>query len=121
MHAANLLPTLPDATMSHPHGGRGHVSRRAALCSVFLAPAAAFASDADANLVCDDEDDVCRDKKQKAIKERIKQRGKKSAAKRIEEAKKAVSLKENTKPTDLLEDRKKNVDYSCVLDSGSPC
>ena len=108
--------------MPHPLGPGHAYTRRAALCGLFvLAPAAAFASDADANLVCDDEDDVCRDKKQKAIKERIKQRGKKSAAKRIEEAKKAVSLKENSKPTDLLEDRKKNVDYSCVLDSGSPC
>ena len=101
--------------------GRVTISRRAALGSLFLTPAAVFAADSDADLQCEDDDYACRDKQQKAIKERMKQRAKKSPAKRIEEAKQAARLQENSKPTDLLENRKKTVDYSCVLDSGSPC
>ena len=96
-------------------GGQATVSRRAALGSLFLTPAAVFASDAD--LVCEDTDYECRDKQQKAIREQIKKRSKLATKKRIEDSKKGPVRK----PTDLVENRRKTVDYSCVSATGSPC
>ena len=91
------------------------LSRRGVLSGLLLTPSAAFASDAD--LECEDDDTACREKRQKAIKEQIKQRAKRASEKRIEESKKGPVRK----PTDLVENRKKTVDYSCVAATGSPC
>ena len=95
------------------------ISRRAAIGGLFLTPAAAFAAVDMSYLTaeCDNSDNVCIEKQQAAIKEKMKIRAKKSAAKRIEESKKGPTRK----PTDLVENRKKNVDYSCVAATGSPC
>ena len=94
------------------------LSRRAAIGGLVLTPAAVFAVDlSDADLQCEDGDDDCLDKKQAAIKEKIKQRAKVSAKKRIEESKKGPVRK----PTDLVENRRTTVDYSCVVATGSPC
>ena len=94
------------------------LSRRAAVGGLFLTPATVFAFDpADADLQCEDTDEACQEKQQKAIKELIKQRAKKAVKKQIEDSKKGPVRK----PTDLVENRRKTVDYSCVAATGSPC
>ena len=113
-----MLPLLPlvltlltpplDVRPSHA------LSRRAAL---LLAPAAALHGLPGAWADDDECDDKCLEKRRKEYKEKLKARTAAANKKRIEEAKKGPVRK----PTDLVENRRKTVDYSCVAATGSPC
>ena len=116
-----VAPTLSLLLTTSPPHGINTVTRRTVIGGLFLTPAAAFAADTVDYLTveCDERewDKDCDEKKQKAIKDAIKNRAKRAAAKRIEDSKKGPTRK----PTDLVENRKKTVDYSCVAATGSPC
>ena len=108
-----LALTLVTAPLdTHP---RVLVSRRAAL---LLAPAAALHGLPGAWADDDDPcDKACLEKRRKEYAERIKKRAAAASKKQLEEYKKGPVRK----PSDLVEQRKKTVDYSCVAATGSPC
>ena len=113
-----MLPLLPlvltlltpplDVRPSHT------LSRRAAL---LLAPAAALTGVSGAWADDDECDNACQEKRRKEYKEKLKARTAAANKKRIEDSKKGPVRK----PTDLVENRRKTVDYSCVVATGSPC
>ena len=115
MTLALTLLTAPMET--HTSARVQAVSRRAALGRLIVAPAVLCGplqvrADDD-----DDCDDACEEKRRKALVAKTKARAAAAAKKRIEDAKKGPLRK----PTDLVETRRKTVDYSCVAATGSPC
>ena len=110
-----MLPLLPLVlTLVTPDARPSFaLSRRAAL---LLAPAAALHGLPGA--WADDEcNSACLEKRRKEYKEKLKARTAATNKKRIEDSKKGPVQK----PTDLVENRRKTVDYSCVVATGSPC
>lgn len=98
------------------------VSRRAALGRLVVPAAALWPLSATAEEIVvpecgEDADDACFEKRRKALVAKTKAKAAAAAKKRIEDAKKGPLRK----PSDLVETRKKTVDYSCVAATGSPC
>ena len=92
------------------------VSRRAVL-GILVAPAVALYGPPHARADEDECDAACEEKIKKALVEKTKARARAAAKTRLEDAKKGPLRK----PTDLVENRRKTVDYSCVATTGSPC
>ena len=112
-----LVPTLITPPFdTHQAQARALVSRRAAL---LLAPAAALHGGVARAWADDDDDcdDACEKKRMKEYAAKIKARAAAASKKRIDDSKNGPVRK----PSDLVENRKKTVDYSCVAATGSPC